>query len=103
MPLHKDASFLLGPYPGSRTAWVRAHGLDPASDDHLHMMPSGVSAIETYLDELADQLMGTGPTPLPDAGVADVGVVLRNFFNKRRIVQPVDLRELGRLGRDFKL
>ena len=43
---------------GMPDAWETAQGLNPADGgDHGTMMPSGYSAIETYINELADQLV----------------------------------------------
>jgi len=42
---------------GMADAWETAHDLDPANgDDHATMLTSGYTAIETYLNELADAL-----------------------------------------------
>ena len=59
---------------GMADAWEVQHGLDPADpDDHAMMMPSGYTAIETYLHGLADALAcgeppgeTTGPDPTSD-------------------------------------
>ena len=49
-------------------AWELAHGLDPADgSDHDTTMPSGYDAIEEYINELADALVGVEPM-LPDGG-----------------------------------
>jgi hypothetical protein len=39
-------------------AWERSHGLDPTDgSDHATLMPSGYTAIEAYINELADGLL----------------------------------------------
>ena len=43
---------------GMADAWERTHGLDPTGgSDHATLMPSGYTAIEAYINELADQLL----------------------------------------------
>jgi pectate lyase len=44
---------------GMADAWERENGLDPADGaDHSSVMPSGYTAIEVYINELADSLVG---------------------------------------------
>lgn len=44
---------------GMADEWEVAHGLDPADgEDHATMLDSGYTAVETYLNELADALRG---------------------------------------------
>jgi hypothetical protein len=38
--------------------WELSHGLDPSRDDSARLMPSGYSAIEDYVNELAESLSG---------------------------------------------
>ena len=46
--------------------WEAEHGLDPADgDDHATAMPSGYTAIEEYVNELAVELTGVQPTAAP--------------------------------------
>ncbi len=42
---------------GMADAWESAHGLSPYVDDHNTVMPSGYTAIEDYINELADLLV----------------------------------------------
>ncbi len=43
---------------GMADAWERSHGLDPTDgSDHATLMPSGYTAIEEYINALADQLL----------------------------------------------
>lgn len=47
---------------GIADAWEAAHGLDPTNpDDHTTVLASGYTAIETYVNELADALVATSP------------------------------------------
>ena len=42
---------------GMADAWELAHGLDSTdNDDHTTIMPSGYTAIEVYINELAEDL-----------------------------------------------
>lgn len=41
--------------------WEEAHGLDKLKDDSRRLMPSGYTAIEDYLNELAAKLLGKQP------------------------------------------
>lgn len=43
---------------GMPDAWESANGLDSGIDDHNRSMPSGYTAIEEYINELADSLVG---------------------------------------------
>ncbi len=48
---------------GMADAWELEHGLDPNDgSDHATMMPSGYTAIETYINELADMIACGGST-----------------------------------------
>ena len=38
---------------GMPDAWERAHGLNPAKDDSARVLPSGYTAVEEYVNELA--------------------------------------------------
>jgi len=38
--------------------WERANGLNPNQNDAAQVRPSGYTAIEEYINELADQLVG---------------------------------------------
>lgn len=50
-PVDQDAD-------GMADEWEAAHGLDPTDDtDHLTVMPSGYTAIEEYINQLADELV----------------------------------------------
>jgi hypothetical protein len=43
---------------GMPDAWETARGLDPGDGtDHATLMPNGYTAIEVYINELADQLV----------------------------------------------
>jgi len=42
---------------GMPDAWEKAHGLDPRSADADRKMPSGYTAIEEYVNQLADKLI----------------------------------------------
>jgi pectate lyase len=60
---------------GMADAWELEHGLDPSDgDDHVAVMSSGYTAIEEYVNELSDQLVGASPpgssTVVP-SGAAD--------------------------------
>jgi len=47
-----------GDEDGMADAWEQAHGLSPADGtDHATLMPSGYTAIEEYINALADQLL----------------------------------------------
>jgi hypothetical protein len=48
-----------GDSDGMPDEWERAHGLNPAEDDSSQLMPSGYSAIEEYINALAESLVGT--------------------------------------------
>ncbi len=49
---------------GMADSWETSHGLDPADpNDHDTLMPSGYTAIEDYINELADALIGIAPPP----------------------------------------
>jgi pectate lyase len=57
---------------GMADDWELEHGLDPNDgDDHASAMPSGYTAIEEYVNELSDFLVGAPPsagaTPSPSA------------------------------------
>jgi pectate lyase len=55
---------------GMADAWERDHGLDPEDpDDHSSARPSGYTAIEDYLAELAENITGMAPPPPADGGV----------------------------------
>ncbi len=46
---------------GMADAWEKSQGLDPANgDDHSTVMPSGYTAIEEYINGLADNLVSSG-------------------------------------------
>jgi hypothetical protein len=56
---------------GMADVWERDHGLDPADpEDHREVMASGYTAVEEYVNGLADQLVGAAPaaagTDAPD-------------------------------------
>jgi pectate lyase len=66
---HRPADWMEGLTPGTppvdadqdgmADTWETAHGLDPNDgDDHSTVMPSGYTAIEEYINELADALVG---------------------------------------------
>jgi hypothetical protein len=43
---------------GMADAWESAHGLDPSNgNDHSTVLAGGYTAIESYINELADQLV----------------------------------------------
>ncbi|MEQ1569396.1 MAG: hypothetical protein ABMA64_27410, partial [Myxococcota bacterium] len=51
---------------GMPDRWEEAHGLDPDdADDTWAEQPGGYPALETYLQERADALLGSDPTPPP--------------------------------------
>ncbi|MFO0726379.1 MAG: metallophosphoesterase [Myxococcota bacterium] len=62
---------------GMADDWERAQGLDPSDPaDAQRILGSGYSAIETYINALADALVEPPlPPPPADAGVADSGLV----------------------------
>jgi hypothetical protein len=41
---------------GMPDAWETTHGLDPDTDDSAEVVASGYTAVEEYLNELADDL-----------------------------------------------
>jgi pectate lyase len=45
---------------GMADEWENAHGLNPESDDSATVMPSGYTAVEEYLNELAQRLVEEG-------------------------------------------
>jgi hypothetical protein len=51
---------------GMPDEWEKKHGLDPAKDDSAKVMAGGYTAIEAYVNELAEQIV-RGPTPRTDA------------------------------------
>lgn len=51
-----------GDNDGMPDAWESSHGLNPGANDSATVRPSGYTAIEEYLNELADQIAG-GPPP----------------------------------------
>lgn len=54
---------------GMADAWEADNGLDPADgDDHATVMDSGYTAIEEYVNELADELVSAAPAAEPAAG-----------------------------------
>ena len=58
---------------GMADAWEQAHGLDPSDgSDHATVMPSGYTAIEEYVNGLADLLIG-GPLFADGFEGGDVG------------------------------
>lgn len=44
------------PGTGMPNSWESSHGLNPAMNDSATVRPSGYTAIEEYLDEVADAL-----------------------------------------------
>lgn len=53
---------------GMADEWERAHGLDPNNgDDSTRVMPSGYTAIEDYINERADELVGMPLAPAANA------------------------------------
>jgi hypothetical protein len=44
-------------------SWEATRGLDPARDDSSAARASGYTAVEEYLNELADALLGDVPPP----------------------------------------
>ena len=58
---------------GMPDEWEEQQGLDPDTDDSATVLESGYTAIEEYINGLADQLAGRqpdpGPTPPIDGGV----------------------------------
>ena len=49
---------------GMADEWELANGLNPkASDDHRKVMASGYTAIEEYVNQLSDRLVGASPPP----------------------------------------
>jgi pectate lyase len=47
-------------HDGMSDAWENSHGLNPSDgSDHVTVMPSGYTAIEQYINELADALLGS--------------------------------------------
>lgn len=47
---------------GMPNIWEAHHGLDPSKDDSARTMPSGYTAVEEYLNRLAEDLLsGAGP------------------------------------------
>jgi pectate lyase len=50
-----------GDNDGMPDAWESSHGLNPANDDSSTVRPSGYTAIEEYINELADQMSGGAP------------------------------------------
>jgi hypothetical protein len=69
-----------GTYPtdadddGMADDWETDHSLDPANgDDHSTVMPSGYTAIEEYINELAEGSAGPGPEPTGSGGAGGAG------------------------------
>lgn len=69
-----------GQYPadadddGMPDAWETEHGLDPNDGtDHVTVMPSGYSAIEDYINGLADELSGGIPSGGSGSGASGSG------------------------------
>ncbi len=56
---------------GMPDEWETGHGLSNSIDDHNSVMPSGYTAIEEYINELADQLVNGNIVTL-NAGVSAV-------------------------------
>lgn len=51
-------------HDGMPDTWETAHGLNKNADDHNTVMPSGYTAIEDYINEVAQSLIpGSGPMP----------------------------------------
>jgi hypothetical protein len=71
-----DTWYLQGLSPGSAPqdsdkdgmpdAWEKSKGLDPKTDDSAKKMPSGYTAIEDYINERADALLGKKPPTKQD-------------------------------------
>jgi pectate lyase len=59
---------------GMPDPWESSHGLSTTLDDHNSVMASGYTAIETYLNELADQLINSGGTDTNDPVTLDANV-----------------------------
>lgn len=67
---HRPADWLEGLVPGSPPTdtdsdgmpddWESSHGLNPGVDDSATVMPSGYTAIEEYINELADAIVAPG-------------------------------------------
>jgi hypothetical protein len=49
---------------GMSDSWESSNGLSTSSDDHNTIMPSGYTAIEAYINQLADQLVNGETIPL---------------------------------------
>jgi chitodextrinase len=56
---------------GMADAWEDANGLSTSTDDHNTLMPSGYTAIETYINQLSDQLVN-GDIVILNANVSPV-------------------------------
>jgi pectate lyase len=52
--------------------WERKNGLDPAKDDSAKIMPNGYTAIELYLNELAEALASAGAAAAPTSDATPV-------------------------------
>ncbi len=57
---------------GIADAWESEHGLDPSDgSDHATVLAGGYTAIEVYINELADNLVGITSAPVPAPVEAD--------------------------------
>ncbi|MES9945689.1 MAG: endo alpha-1,4 polygalactosaminidase [Candidatus Thiodiazotropha sp.] len=54
--------------------WENSHGLSNTTDDHNSVMSSGYTAIEAYINELADQSLTNGAVATNDLTTLDVNV-----------------------------
>ncbi len=59
---------------GMPDAWEESHGLSNTTDDHNRVMATGYTAIEAYINELADQLINGGSNQTNDPQTLDVNV-----------------------------
>ncbi|MES9968418.1 MAG: endo alpha-1,4 polygalactosaminidase [Candidatus Thiodiazotropha sp.] len=59
---------------GMPDVWENDHGLSNALDDHNNVMPSGYTAIEEYINELADQLLSESAIATNDLTTLDANV-----------------------------
>ncbi|MCB9588530.1 MAG: pectate lyase precursor [Polyangiaceae bacterium] len=53
---------------GMPDAWESEHGLDPSTDDSASQQPSGYTAIEDYINGVADEITGAPPDPSGGGG-----------------------------------
>ncbi len=54
--------------------WENSHGLSNTTDDHNSVMSSGYTAIEVYINELADQSLSNGAAATNDLTTLDANI-----------------------------